>query len=129
MPPQTILILSYIAFIWLVILHTLEEISSGVMDIRLGHIQLTPKRYLFGASTISSLNLGTLALLVLNLSAGYYFGLFTSAVFGIFQALVHTYGYLRDGRHTRGLGAGFYSSIPLAIAGFIVLLQCFLMIK
>ena len=61
--------------------------------------------------------------LVLDLAPGYYLGLFTSAVIGMFQALVHTIGYLRRGGQARGLGAGFYSSIPLAGAGLFVFIQ------
>jgi len=123
MPPETILILTYIAFIWLVVLHTFEEIGSGIMEQQIGHIKLTQKRYLFGASLISTVNLGTLALIVMGLSAGFFIGLFTTAIFGVFQALVHTIGYFREGRKSRGLGAGFFSSIPLAITGLIVFIQ------
>ncbi|MBT3337337.1 MAG: hypothetical protein HN855_08785 [Anaerolineae bacterium] len=123
MSPNTILILSYILFIWLVVLHTFEEISCDVMGLELGHIKLTKNRYLLGASFISTLNLGTLALLVLGLPVGYYLALFTSAVLGVFQALVHTIGYIREVKKARGLGAGFFSSLPLAIAGVIVLIQ------
>ena len=123
MSPHVILLLSYIVFIWLVILHTFEEISCDIMGLELGYIKLTPKRYLLGASFISTLNLGTLALLTLGLPAGYYLGLFTSSILGIFQALVHTVGYFREGKKARRFGAGFFSSIPLAIAGIIVLIQ------
>ena len=123
MSPNLTLVLSYIAFIWIVILHTFEEISCDIMDLELGHIKLTKNRYLLGASIISTLNLGTLVLLTLNLPAGYYLGLFTSSIFGIFQALVHTTGYIREGKKSRGFGAGFFSSIPLAVIGIIVLIQ------
>jgi hypothetical protein len=70
MPAGQILILSYIAFIWMVVLHTLEEISCGVMALQLGPIKVNEKRYLLGASAISTVNLGTLALLVLGAPAG-----------------------------------------------------------
>jgi hypothetical protein len=123
MPPNKILILSYILFIWMVILHTFEEIASGIMGEQIGPIKLTRKKYLLGASLISTLNLGTLALLVFDLTPGYYIGLFTSAVIGMFQALAHTVGYLRGGGQARGLGAGFYSSIPLAVVGLLVFVQ------
>jgi hypothetical protein len=123
MLPDTILILSYIAFIWLVILHTLEEISCGVMELQIGHIKMTRNRYLLGAGVISTVNLVTLMLLVLGLSAGYYLGLFTSATIGILQVFVHGIGYLRENKKMRGMGAGFYSSIPLAIVGIIVFVQ------
>ncbi len=120
---NTTLILSYILFIWLVVLHTFEEIACNIMELDLGHIQLTKNRYLVGASLISTVNLGTLALLILGLPAGYYLGLFTSSILGIFQALVHGVGYLKEGKKSRGLGAGFFSSIPLALVGVIVLIQ------
>ena len=123
MPPNQILILLYIAFIWAVILHTLEEISCGIMELQLAHIKMTRNRYLVAASAISTVNLGTLAMLVLGLPMGYYMGLFTSATIGVFQAIVHSIGYLRENRKARGLGAGFYSSIPLAIIGLIVFVQ------
>ena len=93
------------------------------MELELGHIKLTKNRYLIGASLISTLNLGTLALLTLGLPTGYYLGLLTTAVFGIFQALVHTVGYFLEGKKSRGLGAGFFSSIPLAIVGVAVFIQ------
>ena len=117
------LILTYIIFIWVVILHTFEEISCGIMELELGKINMTRNKYLFAASGISTLNLGTLALLILDIPAGYYLALFTSAVIGIFQAVVHSIGFLQEGKKARGLGSGFYTSIPLAIMGLIVLLQ------
>jgi hypothetical protein len=123
MPANQILVLSYIVFIWVVILHTLEEIACGIMDLELSHIQLTKNKYLIGAGAITTVNLGTLVLIVLGISAGYYFALFTSAVIGIFQAVVHTIGYLKEGKEAQGLGSGFYTSIPLAIVGLIVLVQ------
>ena len=123
MPTNQILILSYIAFIWMVVLHTLEEISCGIMESQLGHIKMTRNRYLLAASAISTVNLGTLALLVLGVPTGYYIGLFTSAIIGVFQAIVHGIGYLRENKKARGIGAGFYSSIPLAIVGLIVFIQ------
>jgi len=123
MSSNMILILSYILFIWLVVLHTFEEISCDIMGLELGPIKLTKKRYLLGASLISTINLGTLALLTLGLPVGYYLGLFTTAIIGMLQALVHGIGYLREGKKSRGMGAGFFSSIPLAIVGLIVFIQ------
>ena len=123
MPQNHFLILSYIAFAWLVILHTLDEIACGIIELQIGHIKMTGKRYLLAASAISTVNLGTLALLVLGMPAGYYLGLFTSAVIGVFQAIVHSIGYLREGKRARGMGAGFYSSVPLAMAGLVVFVQ------
>ncbi len=123
MPQNQVLVLSYIAFVWLVILHTLEEIACGITELQIGHIKMTARRYLLAASAITTVNLGTLALLVLGMPAGYYVGLFTSAVVGVFQAIVHSIGYLREGKRARGTGVGFYSSIPLAIVGLVVLVQ------
>ena len=123
MSPNTTLILSYVLFIWLVVLHTFEEISCDIMGLELGPIKMTKNRYLLGASAISTINLGTLALLILGLPAGYYLGLFTTAIIGMFQALVHGIGYIRECRKSRGMGAGFFSSIPLAIVGLIVFIQ------
>jgi len=123
MPENLALILTYIIFIWMVILHTFEEIACGIMELELGKIKVTRNKYLFAASGISTLNLGTLALLILGIPAGYYLAIFTSAVIGILQAVIHGIGYLREGKKARGVGSGFYTSIPLAIAGLIVLLQ------
>ena len=123
MSPNTILILSYIAFMWLVILHTFEEISCDIMQARIGHVRMTKSKYLIGASIISTANLVTLALLVLGLPIGLCLGLFTSAVIGVFQAIIHTIGYLRENKTARGLGAGFYSSLPLALVGIGVFIQ------
>jgi hypothetical protein len=123
MASNQLLILSYIVFIWMVVLHTFEEIANGVMELQVGHIQMTKNRYLFAASAISTVNMGTLALLVLGIPLGFYLGLFSAAVIGVLQAIVHGIGYLRENRKAQGLGVGFYSSIPLAITGLIVLTQ------
>ncbi len=123
MPANLALILTYIIFIWVVILHTFEEIACGIMELELGKIKVTRNKYLFAASGISTLNLGTLILLILGIPAGYYLAIFTSAVIGILQAVIHGIGFLREGKKARGIGSGFYTSIPLAIVGLIVLLQ------
>lgn len=123
MNPHTILILSYIVFTWLLILHTFEEISANIMETQMGHIKMTRKKYLLAASTISTINLGTLALLAAGLQAGYYLGLFTTTVLGMFQAIVHIFGYFRQNRSARGLGAGVFSSIPLAAVALWVFIQ------
>ena len=125
MTTHTILIVSYIVFVWLVVLHTLEEIACGIMELKIGHLQLTRNRYLLAASALTTINLTVLMLIVLDIKAGYMLGLFTSAVLGVFQALVHTLGYLREGKKMRGLGVGFASSIPLAAAGVVVFVLLF----
>ena len=123
MPINQILVLTYIAFIWMVVLHTFDEIACGIIGSQVGRIKVTGNRYLLGASAISTINLGTLALLVLGMPAGYYLALFMSAIIGVFQAIVHGIGYLGENKNARGLGAGFYSSIPLALVGLIVFIQ------
>ncbi len=113
---QTI-VLIYIVFSWLVVLHTFEEISQGIFELKIGRIKLSIKKYLGVASIITTINLGTLLLIVYGDKIGLYLGIFTSALFGILQAMVHTIGYLKEGRKAINIGAGFYSSIPLAVVG------------
>jgi len=113
---QTI-VLIYIVFSWLVVLHTFEEISQEIFELKIGRIKLSIKKYLWVASVITTINLGTLFLIVYGNKIGLYLGIFTSALFGILQALVHTIGYLKEGRKAINIGAGFYSSIPLAVVG------------
>ncbi|RLD24159.1 MAG: hypothetical protein DRI54_06450, partial [Bacteroidetes bacterium] len=86
------IILLYILFIWLVVLHTFEEMAQGIFELKIGRINLSKKKYLIGASLITTVNLGTLALIVSNNRIGLYFGVFTASVFGILQAVVHTIG-------------------------------------
>ena len=117
MDEQTTILVVYAIFIWLVVLHTFEEIASGVFDLEVRGHKPGKQRYLLAASGISTLNMITLVLLILGLPAGYFVGLFTTAVFGVFQGIVHTVGYFREGRKAQGLGAGFYSAIPLTILG------------
>jgi len=80
MNPNTPIILLYILFAWLVILHTFEEMAQGIFELKLGQITLSMTKYLVGASIITSLNLGTLALLVMGSKIGLYLGMFTSSV-------------------------------------------------
>ncbi len=115
------IILLYILFIWFVVLHTFEEIAQGIFDLKLGKINLTKRKYLIGASFITSINLGTLALLVSENKIGIYLGVFTASVIGILQVIVHTIGYIKEGGRARRVGAGFYSSIPLSIVASILL--------
>ena len=37
--------------------------------------------------------------------------------------VAHTIGFLKENKKARGLGVGFYSSMPLAIVGLIVFIQ------
>ena len=126
MDEKTVVLIAYIIFVWLVVVHTLEEIACDVYRLQFGHIKLTKNKYLLAASGLTTLNMDTLALLVLGLPIGTYLGLFTTAVLGVLQGAVHTVGYFKAGREMRGLGAGFYSAIPLAMVGvavFVILLR------
>jgi len=120
---QQTIILLYILFIWCVVLHTLEEIAQGAFEVKIGRIKPGKKKYLFGASMITTVNLGTLALIVAGNRIGLYLGIFTSSVIGVLQALVHGYGFIREGGKARNFGMGFYSSIPLSIVGLILLIN------
>jgi hypothetical protein len=64
-----------------------------------------------------------LALLLYDLSLGYYLGLFTSGVIGFSQGIVHIAGFLRTRTVRRSVGAGVYTSIPLSIVGAVVFVQ------
>ena len=114
-------ILLYILFIWLVVLHTFEEMAQGIFELKIGKINLTKRKYLIVASLITTVNLGTLALIVSDNKMGLYLGVFTALVFGILQAVVHTVGFIKEGGKAKKIGAGFYSSIPLSIVAAILL--------
>ena len=117
MNEQPTILLAYAIFIWMVVLHIFEEIAGGVFDLEIGHHKPGKNRYLLAASGVSTLNMVALVLLILGQPVGNLIGLFTTAIFGLFQGIVHTFGYFREGRKSRGLGAGFYSAIPLAMVG------------
>ncbi|MEN8142227.1 MAG: hypothetical protein ABFQ82_01355 [Thermodesulfobacteriota bacterium] len=117
---QTIILL-YILFIWCVVLHTLEEIAQGVFEVKLGPIKASKNKYLFGATLITTVNLSTLALIVIGNKIGLYLGIFTSSTIGVLQAVVHGIGFIREGGKSRNVGVGFYSSIPLSIVGAVLL--------
>ncbi len=117
------IILLYVFFIWLVILHTFEEISQEIFTVQVGRIKLSRRKYLVGASLITTINLGTLALLIAGNKIGLYLGLFTSSTIGVLQAPIHAYGFFKEGNKTKNLGAGFYSSIPLALTGLVLLIN------
>ncbi|MEN8136263.1 MAG: hypothetical protein ABFS18_12125 [Thermodesulfobacteriota bacterium] len=115
------IILLYILFIWCVVLHTLEEIAQGVFDVKLGPIKASKKKYFIGATLITTVNFSTLALIVIGSKVGLYLGIFTSSVIGVLQALIHGYGFIKEGGKAKNVGVGFYSSIPLSIVGAILL--------
>jgi len=122
------IILLYIIFIWLVIIHTFEEIAQGIFKLKLKKVKLTRKKYLIGASLISTINLGTLALIIFGSKIGLYFGVFMVIVIGILQAVIHTIGFIKEGMKAKNIGAGFYSSIPLSIVASILLYHIILKI-
>ena len=67
--------------------------------------------------------------MILDSLVGYFLGLFTSAMLVVFQAIVQSLGTIREGRQARGMGAGFYASLSLAISGnvlFALILQTLL---
>jgi hypothetical protein len=113
--------LLYILFIWFVVLHTFEEIAQGIFGTKVGRIKITLKKYLIGASIITTINLGTLSLIVYGSKIGLYIAIFTTSIFGIIQVIVHTIGFIQEGGKARRIGAGFYSSIPLSIVAGILL--------
>jgi hypothetical protein len=115
------IILLYILFIWFVVIHTLEEIAQGGFEVKLGPIKASKKKYLFGATLITTVNLGALALIVVGSKVGLYLGIFTSSVIGVLQAVVHGYGFIKEGGKAKNVGVGFYSSIPLSIVGAVLL--------
>jgi len=121
-----IIILLYILFIWFVILHTFEEIAQDIFHLKMKKIKLTKKKYLIGASVITTANLTTLALIVSNYKFGLYLAVFLAIVLGVMQAIIHTIGFVKEGMKAKNFGAGFYSSIPLAIVAGILLYQIFL---
>jgi hypothetical protein len=75
MDGQATIQITYAIFVWLVVLHTFEEIASGVFDLEIRGHQTGKKRYLLAASGISTLNMVTLVLLILGLPVGYFLGL------------------------------------------------------
>jgi hypothetical protein len=111
---QTIILL-YLLFIWLVVLHTFEEIAQGIFELRTERIKLTKKKYLLVASLITTLNLSTLACLVSGYQIGLYLAILMTSIFGILQFVVHAFGFIKEGGKARNIGAGFYSSIPLSM--------------
>lgn len=123
------IVLLYILFIWLVIIHTFEEVAQGIFKLKIKKIQLTKKKYLIGASLITTLNLITLALLVIENKIGLYIGIFTASVFGVLQFIVHVIGFFKEGGKAKNIGAGFYSSIPLSIVAAILLYHILLQIQ
>lgn len=83
------IILLYIFFIWLVVLHTFEEISQNIYETKVGRIKMSRRKYLIGASIITTINLGTLALIVSGSKIGLYMGILTSSTIGVLQAPIH----------------------------------------
>ncbi len=118
--PETIILL-YILFIWFVVLHTFEEIAQGIFTLKIKKTTLTKKKYLIGASIITTVNFATLTLIILESKIGLYIGIFTVSIFGILQAVIHTIGFIKEKGKAKNIGSGFYSSIPLSIVASILL--------
>ena len=83
---------------------------------------MTRRKYLIGAGIITTINLGTLSLILYGSKIGLYLGIVTSSTIGVLQAPIHAFGFFREGKRARRLGAGFFSSIPLAIMGLVLLI-------
>ena len=118
----------HLLFIWFVVLHTFEEIAQGIFELKIKKINLTKNKYDSGARIITTINLGTLALIVSGNKIGLYMGIFTASVFGILQAIVHTFGFIKERGKAKNIGAGFYSSIPLSIVAAVLLYHILLKI-
>lgn len=115
------IILLYLLFVWLVVLHTFEEIAQGIFKLKIRKINLTKSKYLLGASIITTLNIGTFALIISENRVGFILGIFTTSVFGVLQFVVHFVGFIKEGGKAKNIGAGFYSSVPLSIVAAILL--------
>ena len=114
---QSTLVLSCLLLILLQVFHIFEEIAGRAYEL------VGPLRtYLFAASGLVTFNVLFLALIILDLRAGYLLGL-VGATIAIVNGLVHLIGYARTGSYRQGIGAGLFTGVPLALAGAAVLAQ------
>ena len=105
----------FLLLILLQIYHIFEEIALEAYKLA-GSLN----KYLLVASVLVTINIVALYLLLRDLPAGYILAAL-GALIGIGNGLVHVVGYLRS-RSIRGtLGAGFFTGIPLALVGGVVL--------
>lgn len=111
-------IISYLLMMLLQVWHILEEIGCGAHKV--AH---TLSKYLFAASVLVTINYVGFALILNGNKAGYFIGLFTSAVLAVGNGIVHVIGYIKTKTVRASLGAGFFTGIPLAIVGGFVFYQ------
>ena len=114
---QTILILSCLLLILLQVFHIFEEIAGRAYELA-GSL----RKYLLVASLLVTLNVLFLALIVLDLRAGYILGLIGSTI-AIGNGLAHLIGYAKTRSYRQGIGAGLFTGLPLALVGAAVLVQ------
>lgn len=94
-------------------LHIFEELGMGIYQT----IEfLTIKKYLFVSSIITSLSMLTYIAIILELVIGYFFGILVS-IFGIFNFIIHTLGFIMKKKTKGTIAAGFYTGIVLGIFG------------
>lgn len=112
-----LLLLSYIAMLFLQTIHIFEEIGSQAYELA-GSL----KKYLLVASVLVLIGYLGLVLLLLGVRLGYFVAGFNALV-ALGNGFVHPIGYVRT-RSTRGtLGAGVFTGVPLGIVGGLVLVQ------
>jgi hypothetical protein len=58
------LALLHVLFTWLLLIHTLEEIAQGIFELEIGRVKMNRQKYLRATSGITTINLGTLALII-----------------------------------------------------------------
>ena len=109
----------FLLLILLQIYHIFEEIAMEAYKLA-GSLT----KYLLVASVLVTLNVVALYLLLRDLPAGYLSAAF-GALIGIGNGLVHVIGYLRTRSFRGTAGAGFFTGIPLALVGGVVLIALF----
>ena len=113
------IIFTYLLMMLLQIWHIFEEIATGAYKVA-GHGM---NKYLMVASILVTINFTTLALLLLEIRAGFYLGLFTSGVLAAGNGIIHLIGAIKTKTIRDSIGAGVFSGIPLGIIGVIVFVQ------
>ena len=105
----------FLLLILLQIYHIFEEIALEAYKLA-GSLN----KYLLVASVLVTINVVALYLLLRDLPTGYPLA-FLGALIGIGNGLVHVVGYLRTRSFRGTVGAGFFTGIPLALVGGVVL--------
>jgi hypothetical protein len=108
----------YLLMMLFQIFHIFEEIGMGAYKI--AH---SLKKYLFVAAILVTINYTAFYLILIDVRAGYFMGLFTSGVLAIGNGLIHFFGWLKTRQIRDHIGAGMFTGFPLAIVGIIVLIQ------